>query len=408
MRGVERLVCDVLDRRLLPASDRPLAVALSGGGDSLALTLIANTWAREHGRELLILTVDHRLQADAGAWVETCRTTAARLGRPFQALVWEGPKPATGLPAAARTARHRLLADAAREAGAGVILMGHTADDIAESQAMRAAGSTTPDPQEWAPSPAWPEGRRVFLLRPMLSVDRYRLREWLSAKGETWIEDPANGDLRYARARARRAGPADRSPTSPTQPLTLAEAMVEAGGAFALPRRAARAAEHEEFRRLLGIACVCAGGKSRPPDRLALERLAEKLTGDDPVFATLAGAKIEARDDLIRIGREAGRHPAVLDLESGMSAVWDGRFELVATAGRHRIVAMVGHAARLRDAERRLLDVLPPMVRHAVPVRLDQPPTCPLYNSDAGVRARSIIGERMRAACGLIQREIHP
>src|SRR5207247_1209422 len=81
------------------------------------------------------------------------------LGADFQALRWDGDKPVTGLAAAARTARHRMLADAARRAGARAILMGHTGSDVLEAEAMRAAGSTTPDPKEWAPSPAWPEGR---------------------------------------------------------------------------------------------------------------------------------------------------------------------------------------------------------------------------------------------------------
>src|SRR5213079_1546584 len=127
------------------------------------------------------------------------------LGHPFRALGWSGDKPTTGLPAAARAARHALLADAAREAGARAILMGHTADDILEARLMRAEGSTTPDPREWTPSPAWPQGRGVFLLRPLLDLRRADLRRWLSARGETWIDDPANEDASYARPRARQA-----------------------------------------------------------------------------------------------------------------------------------------------------------------------------------------------------------
>ena len=160
----------ILDRRLRPESRRPVAVAFSGGGDSLALLLAAAEWSGAAGRDLLVLTVDHQLQPDSAAWTRACATTAARLGVTFRALSWTGEKPATGLAAAARTARHGLLADAARAAGARVVLMGHTADDILEARLMRARGSTTPEPREWSPSPAWPEGRGVFLLRPLLGL----------------------------------------------------------------------------------------------------------------------------------------------------------------------------------------------------------------------------------------------
>lgn len=142
MRGLDAQVAAVLDRRLLAASQRPIALGLSGGGDSLALLLMAHTWAQAHGRRLLVLTVDHGLNPQSAAWTNACAARAERLGAEFQALDWTGPKPATGLPAAARAARHRLLADAARGAGARVLLLGHTADDGLEAQAMRRAGST--------------------------------------------------------------------------------------------------------------------------------------------------------------------------------------------------------------------------------------------------------------------------
>ncbi len=203
MRPLLAAVFPILDRRLRPASPAPIAVGLSGGGDSLALLLVARAWALAHGRQILALTVDHGLNPDSAGWTRVCAETAERLGVGFRALRWTGDKPATGLPAAARAARQALLAEAAREAGAKVLLLGHTADDLAESAAMRAEGSTVQDAREWSPSPAWPEGRGVFLLRPLLAVGRAALRDHLREVGETWIDDPANEDVRFARARAR-------------------------------------------------------------------------------------------------------------------------------------------------------------------------------------------------------------
>ena len=203
----QRTIISRLDHRLRASSPAPLAVGFSGGGDSLALLLMVDDWAKAHGRSLLVLTVDHGLNPASAGWTAACRATAGRLGLPFTSLHWQGDKPATGLPAAARAARHAMLAEAARAAGARVILLGHTADDLREAAAMRAEGSSLPDAREWAPSPAWPEGRELFLLRPMLGVGRRDLRDWLAARGERWIDDPANDDVRFARARVRKSSP---------------------------------------------------------------------------------------------------------------------------------------------------------------------------------------------------------
>ncbi|HEX7884747.1 MAG TPA: tRNA lysidine(34) synthetase TilS, partial [Phenylobacterium sp.] len=255
MRGLEAVARQALDTYLLRDSARPIAVGLSGGGDSLALTLIADRWAREVGRELLILTVDHRLQPYSAGWTAACAAIAERLERPFQALAWSGDKPATGLPAAARLARHRLMADAAREVGATVILLGHTADDVAEAAAMRAAGATTPDARIWSPSPVWPQGRGLFLLRPLLHAARADLRGWLRARGEPWIEDPANADPRYARSRVRLAGAAGAASIGPTAlPLSLAAEATEHAGLIEIGQQRLRDAAPDEVRRFVGLA----------------------------------------------------------------------------------------------------------------------------------------------------------
>src|SRR5205823_8609656 len=87
---------DALSQVLLSDDPAPLAVAFSGGGDSLALLLLAKSWADRHGRTLLALTVDHRLQPEAAAWAKWCGWWAQRLGVPHRILVWAGVKPATG------------------------------------------------------------------------------------------------------------------------------------------------------------------------------------------------------------------------------------------------------------------------------------------------------------------------
>lgn len=382
---LERVVGEGLERRLLSDSPHPIAVALSGGGDSLALLLIAAAWAQLIGRRLIVLTVDHQLRPQSADWTDACATTAHRLGLPFRALAWIGDKPATGLPAAARAARHSLLAKAAREAGARVILMGHTADDTLEAALMRAQGSSTPDPREWSPSPAWPEGRSVFLLRPMLGVRRADLRNWLRARGERWIDDPANDDEAYARPRARQVIARGSLPSA-TLPSASAKALAlairpDAGGGFEIDRPELRNATPEALRRFVSAACLCAAGTRRPPARDRVERLVARLTATDPFVATLAGARIEADATHVYFLREAGEVArgglAPLNLLAGETGVWDGRFEITPE------------------------QVVEVCARHGA----TKPGTFDDDGSFEAIAATSLTYDRLLAACGAIERE---
>lgn len=396
MRGLEAQARQVLDSYLLPDSRRSLAVGLSGGGDSLALTLIADAWARAAGRDLLILTVDHGLQADSAAWTQACAAVAARLNRPFRALAWTGDKPAAGLPAAARLARHRLLADAAREAGARVILLGHTAGDLAEAAIMRAGGATTPDPRAWAPSPVWPQGRGIFLLRPLLSAARADLRAWLAARGETWIDDPANADLRYARSRARMGASGAPAGATVQAPLALAQFATEHAGIITLDQARLRAATADEARRFVALAAVCAGGGERLPATARTGRVAEVLMRSGPFTATLAGARIRAEDGSVRIFREPGEAARAGLKPLRPPGVFDGRFEIATGAEVRRLSGLAG---RLSPADRAILRRIPAAARGALPV---------VVEADGSVRIaplESLVGERLRAAAGLVQRE---
>jgi len=402
----------VLDRRLLQDADAPLAVALSGGGDSLALALIAAGWARDAGRRLLILSVDHRLQAPSAAWTQACARTAERLAAGFRALAWTGPKPASGLSAAARDARHRLLAEAAREAGARVILMGHTASDLAEAAAMRAEGSTTPDPREWAPSPAWPEGRGLFLLRPLLGATREEIRGWLRGRGETWIEDPANSDTASVRARVRAAGAAaPEAGAPPPDPAALAEACrFDPGGGIRLPRQVLRDAAPAAAQVFLGIAAVCVGGGDRRPATDRLRRVREILAGPATLATTLAGARIEADADEVSVLREPGEAGRgglpTLYLAPGRPLVWDGRFEFIAARSGLHVDRLEGVSRRLPPEQQQGLRLLPPKARLGLPVIVEGDRiACPALAEVEGVEMRWLVPDRLFAACGLVERE---
>ncbi len=352
-----------LDARLA-GGDRPVALALSGGGDSMALLHLADGWARARGRRIAAFTVNHGLNSQSGAWTAFAGEAASRLGLDWRALEWREDKPRTGVAARARHARHALLAGAAREAGATVLMMAHTADDIAEADWMRARGSTLGRLSEWSPSPVWPQGRDVMLLRPLLGVRREQLRGWLRARRLRWIDDPANVDPGSARARARRdlagSGEAEAAP-APSGVQSLASQAEAFAGIVRLPRRVGAAD--------LAAAAVSVGGGGKTPRGDRLAGILARLGADDGFVSTLAGARIEATSEGLILSRVAGRGGvATAPLRAGDRIVWDGRYELLADRSGLSVGPLAGKAAHLSAQDRAWVRTLPSAARPALPV----------------------------------------
>lgn len=408
------------ERRLDPYSRAPLAVAFSGGGDSLALLLLTKAWADRAGRPVLALTVDHGLQPGSAAWTRMAAACAQRIGVDFRALTWDGDKPATGVASAARAARHGLIADAARTAGASVILVGHTLDDQLENALMRAAGEGVGLLREWSPSPVWPQGRGLFHFRPLLAVRRSELRGWLADKGLAWIEDPANEDMRSARARARTQLRGDRE-TVELPPAAADEALRRLAAACRttpwgtiLVPRAALKADIEAARRLVQIAAACAGGRPALGRPERARAVAERLNGEERFVAGLAGARLTAGDDLL-ITREAGEFRrtggGVLPLPMGCATVWDGRYELTARREGLSAAPLHGRFSQLQADEKTKLLSIPAPARGALPaiLRAGLAPVCPILagtkRADPDVTVIDLTAHRFRAASGLIARE---
>lgn len=403
MRGLTEGFRAVLKRRLRPGATTPLAVGFSGGGDSLALLRLTLDWAASRGRPVLALSVDHGLNPASAGWTADALAKARALGAEARSLHWIGDKPQAGVQAAARAARHALLANAAREAGAHVLLLGHTADDRLEAARMRAEGSTTSDPREWAPSPAWPEGRGVFVLRPMLEARRQALRDWLSERGETWLEDPANADARFARARARAALAGEDPIIPPLSPDPIPPGAIGGEHALRLPREASAAQ--------VAAACLCAAGTATPPRGERLERLVARLRSGETFVATLAGARIVADEAGVLFVREAGEGGrsglSPLVLAAGETGVWDGRYEITTHAGPTAIRPLGGLASRLPADESRALKGFPAAVRPVLPAVVDAAGrvSSPILAGAGTIGARVLIRERFEAATGLIDQE---
>ncbi len=329
-------------------------------------------------------------------------------------MTWRSTGAPGNLSAQARQARHRLLACAARRGAARVILVGHTRDDVLEARVMRASGGRIGEPAPWSPSPVWPEGRSMFLLRPLIDVRRAELRSFLAAAGERWIEDPANDDIRSARVRARRAlttGAIGSGPNVVTSSRhaghdLLSSARPGVAGEIHLWRRSLRSAVPAATRAFLGAALLSAAGTDRPPLGARLERLARRLAGSDTFVASLAGARVEADERDIRLMREPGelirRGPGQV-----IDCVWDGRFEFEPTGAHQQVRPLSGLQRRLAPAERRLLASAPAAARRALPAVLltNGKAICPILACHGAPTARPLVMARLAAALGAVQRE---
>jgi tRNA(Ile)-lysidine synthase len=399
----------------------PVAVAFSGGGDSLALLAAARAFADRCGRALVALHVDHRLQSRSGDWAVQSAAVAAALGADFRRLDWVGDKPSSGLPAAARQARHRLIAQTARAMGASVVLLGHTLDDQLENALMRADGAPVGLLREWTPSPVWPEGRGLLLCRPLLSLRRADLRRWLAERGFAWIEDPANADPRHARVRARaavaRGEQGDMTPIADIRLLAQACRTTNWGG-IEIDRAALLAATTSQALRLLQIALACAAGVEGLPRPDRAGALLARFAVGGAFVATLGGARVEARPTIV-IGREAGEAARgglkAVDLPPGESEVWDGRFEIRTPNSGWTVHALRGSANRLTPAERDALRAIPAWARPSLPVlRRSGAPSEPLrlalghphaHIEEISLGCRALCQERFLAAVGLVSHE---
>jgi tRNA(Ile)-lysidine synthase len=287
-----------------------LAVAVSGGRDSLTLALLSHGWAAERDGRVVGLIVDHGLRAEAAAEAVATQAVLARAGIEGTILTWPGAKPRTGLQEAARVARYRLLRDECRRQGILHLLLAHHADDQAETVAMRLARRSGPD--GLAGMAALVDQPEVRLLRPLLGVSRARLTATLLARGVQWLDDPSNVDPRFERARVRAGrvpalldsgGSVERS----VRDGKLARAAVDMlafdhAGVASIDRTGFARLGRDLQERLLSRVIQAVGGRDYPPRRERLERAAGRLcapldrgkSGKGQDF-TLSGCKLMLR-----------------------------------------------------------------------------------------------------------------
>ncbi|WP_051013792.1 tRNA lysidine(34) synthetase TilS [Pararhodospirillum photometricum] len=182
-----------------------LAVAVSGGVDSLTLLALTCRWARARGGRVVALCVNHGLRAAAAGEAARVQRQAEAWGAEGIILTRPDRPPQTSLQEEARIFRHAALEEACRARGVLHLLLAHHQNDQAETVLERLARSSGPDGLAAMASITHRPG--VRLLRPFLDVPKTALVATAHALGLSWDEDPSNQDPRFERARWRALAP---------------------------------------------------------------------------------------------------------------------------------------------------------------------------------------------------------
>ena len=375
-------------------SSPALAVAVSGGADSLALCLCAQEWAVARGGAVTALTVDHGLRPGSADEAALVGEWLRARGIDHRVLPWHGEKPRRGVQAKARDARYGLLRDWCRGHAVLHLLVAHHADDQAETLLMRAGRASGFD--GLAGMAALTDTDAPRLLRPLLGLGRGRLRSALKARGQTWIEDPSNRHTRFARVRVRaaleggawdtgelagvaaRIGAIRAFDEALTNEWLARHAFLHPAGYVWLDLEGLRGAPRGLALRMLSRTVTCIGGRGYPPRRRGLTGTCRKLLEKAPRRTTLGGCLLTPQGRRILVCRESrGTLPALVvrSGQPGRPELWDGRFAVEAAiagegwGGALKIQALGRHGWDLIVAEGHLArkPVIPGPARFALP-----------------------------------------
>lgn len=344
-------------------------VAISGGSDSTALLVLLNHFFRAHrpDAKLVAVTVDHALRPASHDEALNVGSLCARLGIRHHIRVWEGPKPHGGVPAAAREARYRLLADVARAEGIGMVLTGHTADDQAETVTMRldrSAAMVDEGRGLAGMAPATLFDGDIWIVRPLLGMRREALREGLRTAGIGWIDDPTNEDHAYERPRIRsaldeqgfssamrvaaKAAGKRRDLDARTAALIGQFASRPSTGLIRLDRAFAGHRDREAATHALRLLLATTGGLAVLPDMERTGSLLDALATGALQRATLARVLVDARRSGIFLLREARGLPQ--PMQATDSLIWDGRYRIAFQNGNDTGIVIAPSGNRPRPA----------------------------------------------------------
>jgi tRNA(Ile)-lysidine synthase len=328
------------------SNKQTLAIAVSGGADSMALCLFAAEWTKVSGGKIVALIVDHGLRAGSAAEAQKVASWLAARGVSYRVLTWEEKKPLTGVQAAARVARYRLMRDWCRENNISILMVAHHIEDQVETFLLRVFAGSGLD--GLASMQSVSEFNKLFLLRPLLGMSTKRLRCNLRLRKQVWIDDPSNQDPAYQRTRMRRLVLALEKRDFPPSRISslvkhfselqvILQSVVDDFFARAVRvRPEGFGVVHRDvfqklpvpiLERVLVQLISIFGNKIYPPRKESLLRAIEKITVSDILGFTLGGCQFIKSGNVIIICRDK-RAITAREVTAGIRLNWDGLFDV--------------------------------------------------------------------------------
>ena len=328
-----------------------LAVAVSGGPDSMALAFCLQRWAAPLGKTVHAMIVDHRLRPESTQESQTTQKTLTSLGLLTEILTWEHDSPATRLHSRARKARYDLLIKSCQRQNIRHLLLGHHKDDQAETILMRFAKGSGIDGLAGMAAQSLMAG--IHLWRPFLTLPKTRLVATCIEAGIPFITDPSNESDRFARGRLRRVMPLlaaegftiDRLLDLSTRAAVARDALEHATqtllatamtrnniGVITLDRTVLRSAPVAIAERALSHCLQKIHAADYPPEHASLDDLCKRVRSQtSPIpTCTLHGCAIHANATTITLMREiAAIKP--MTIQRGETILWDQQWRVTLT-----------------------------------------------------------------------------
>lgn len=366
---------------------QPLALAVSGGPDSMALAWCVARWngstALRGGAPVKAFIVNHALRPESAEEAEQTKKRLEEIGLETEILRWDHPPVTTRIHVQARKARYDLLIEACKRHGIRHLLLAHQREDQAETILMRfAKGSGIDGLAGMAPTSTI---KGITLVRPFLNVSKERLIATCQAAILHYATDPSNEKEKYARARLRRlqqtlstegftterlldlgdrAREAKDALDHYTKALLRVAAQQDEAGSIRLNLEQLRSAPQAVALRALTACLRAIHEADYPPERASLLPVYKALCADEPMETrTLHGCVLGKTDKHVTFCREFSTITDEQPIEPGQTVLWDQRWHVTLEANQQ--TGLVVRALGFQTKE--TLDRLAPYILKRIP-----------------------------------------